>query len=131
METNGIADEVAEQLAHRVIGAAIEVHRELGPGYIESTYEEALAHEFALREIPFERQRCMKLYYKGHPSGEGRMDFLVGDCLVVELKAAETLLPVHVRQVVSYLKATDRTLGLLLNFNDETLLKGLRRVVLE
>ena len=127
----GAAGPHVEELAHRVIGAAIEVHREMGPGFAESTYEEALAYEFGLRGIPYKRQCCVKLYYKEHPVGEGRLDFLVGERLVVELKAVESVLPVHVRQVVSYLKATEGTLGLLLNFNDETLLKGLRRVVLD
>src|SRR5512134_2947555 len=91
-----------DQLAHAVIGAAIEVHRLLGPGYVEAVYEEALCVELRLRGIPFMRQVTVPVDYKGHPVGEGRLDLLVGDLLVVELKAVEALAPVHSAQVISY-----------------------------
>ena len=78
-----------DELAHRVIGAAIEVHRHLGPGFLESVYEDALAVEFRLREIPHERQKVIAVQYKRLPVGEGRLDFLVGGALVVELKSVE------------------------------------------
>ena len=119
-----------DALARAVIGAAIEVHRILGPGYLESVYEEALALEFALRQIPFERQNPVSVIYKGHPVGASRLDFLVGGCLIVELKAVDALAPVHQAQVISYLKATGLHLGLLMNFNVPILKDGIRRMVL-
>ncbi len=119
-----------DQLAHQVIGAAIEVHRVLGPGYLESVYEEALAVELELRGIAFARQVGMAVNYKGKMVGEGRLDFLVGRDLVVELKAVEALAPIHHAQVISYLKATGHSLGLLINFNVRVLKDGLQRIVL-
>ena len=119
-----------DELAQSVIGAAIEVHCHLGPGYLEGVYEEALAIELELRGIPFERQVPVSLDYKGHRVGEGRLDFLVGKELLVELKAVEALVPVHKAQVISYLKATGLHLGLLVNFNVSVLKGGIRRVVL-
>jgi GxxExxY protein len=118
-----------DQLAHAVIGAAIEVHRLLGPGYLESVYEEALGIELGERAIPFERQVPFAVTYKGRPVGLGRLDLLVADVLVVELKAVEALLPVHRAQVLSYLRATNLPLGLLLNFKAPTLRDGLERIV--
>ena len=118
-----------DALARAVIGAAIEVHRILGPGYLESVYEEALALEFALRQIPFERQKPVSVIYKGHSVGASRLDFLVDGCLIVELKAVDALAPVHQAQVISYLKATGLHLGLLMNFNVSILKDGVRRMV--
>ena len=119
-----------ESAAFAVIGAAIEVHRTLGPGYLESVYEEALAVELSLRGLSFERQHAFALDYKGHRVGEGRLDFLVDNCLVVELKAVEAIAPVHRAQVISYLKALRLPLALLLNFKAETLRDGIVRIVL-
>lgn len=119
-----------DELARAVIGAAIEVHRTLGPGYGEAVYEEALAIEMHLRGIPFARQYPVRVVYKEHQVGEGRVDFLVGGSLVVELKVADSLSQVHKAQVLSYLKATDNHLGLLINFNVALLRDGLQRVVL-
>ena len=116
--------------ANAVIGAALEVHRVLGHGFLESVYEEAMAVEFGLRRIPFDRQKSINVSYKGRPIGEGRLDFLVHDSLVVELKAAEKLLPIHQAQLMSYLKATGYRLGLLINFHERLLKDGVRRVVL-
>jgi len=118
-----------DQLAYEVIGAAIEVHRELGPGYNESIYEEAMAIELELRGIPFKRQLAMPVVYKGRPVGEGRLDMLVAEDLVVEYKTVESLLPVHLAQVLSYLKAARRRLGLLVNFDVSVLKEGVKRVV--
>ena len=123
-------DSRVDGLARAVIGAAIEVHRILGPGYLESVYEEALALEFSLRQIPFARQKSVSVVYKGHSVGENRLDFLVGGCLIVELKAVEALAPIHQAQVISYLKATGLVLGLLINFNVPILKDGIRRVIL-
>ena len=119
-----------DQLTHEVIGAAIEVHRTLGPGYLESVYEEALAIELELRKIPFTRQVVIAVDYKGHSVGESRLDFLVGGQLVTELKAVEALAPIHSAQVISYLKTTGHPLGLLINFNVCFLKDGVKRVVL-
>ena len=118
------------RLSHDVIGAALEVHRVLGPGYLESVYEEALCTELELRAIPFIRQAPLPVLYKGRVVGEGRMDLLVGDCLVVELKAVEVLAPIHSVQLLSYLRATSHKLGLLINFNVSMLKHGVKRVVL-
>jgi GxxExxY protein len=119
-----------DKLAYRVIGCAIEVHRELGPGFLESVYEEALSRELERQEIPFSRQHEVAILYKGDPVGVGRRDFLVDRKLVVELKAVETLAPIHKAQVLTYLRATGFKLGLLINFNVVMLRKGVERVVL-
>ena len=118
-----------DALATAVIGAAIEVHRVLGPGYLESVYEEALSAEFGLNGIAFDRQKPFSLDYKSQKVGEGRMDFLVGGRLVVEIKAVEKLMPIHRAQVMSYLKATKGRLGLLINFNESILRDGIRRII--
>ena len=118
-----------DELARRVIGAAIEVHRELGPGFLESVYEEALAVELQLRQIPAEQQARVQVLYKGHDAGEARVDFLVGGALVVELKAVEAIVPIHRSQVISYLKALRAPLGLLLNFRGATMRQGIERIV--
>ena len=115
--------------AHRVIGAAIEVHRHLGPGFLESVYEEALVVELGLRGIPFRRQVPIPVRYKGLSVAEARLDLVVGAQLVVELKAVAALLPIHMAQLLSYLKAGSFQLGLLINFNVMTLRQGLRRVI--
>ena len=119
-----------DKLAHAVIGAAIEVHRNLGPGFLESVYENALCVELKFRNIPFARQHAVSVDYKGHDVGTGKIDMLVDGDLVVELKAVEALLPVHVAQVISYLKVVGGKLGLLLNFNAAVMKDGVKRVVL-
>lgn len=122
--------EELDRLARDVIGAAIEVHRALGPGFLESVYEEALCLELQLRGIPFARQITVGVNYKGRRVGEGKLDLLVGDILVVELKAIEDIAPIHIAQVLSYLKMTGHKLGLLINFNVPVLKQGIKRVVL-
>lgn len=122
--------EEVDQLATEVIGAAIEVHRHLGPGFLESVYEQSLCIELDLQGVPFKNQVPIQLQYKGHPVGEARLDFLVGGQLVVELKAVESLLPIHHAQVINYLKATNKPLGLLINFNVPLLKHGVKRIVL-
>lgn len=119
-----------DETTSAVIGAALEVHRVLGPGFLETVYEEAMAVEFGLRRIPFERQKPINVSYKGHLIGEGRLDFFVQDSVIVELKAAEKLLPIHQAQLMSYLKAAGCRLGLLINFHERLLKDGVRRVVL-
>jgi len=122
--------EKVEQLAYEVIGAAIEVHRVLGPGFLESVYQEALRVELQLRRIAFISQAVVAVNYKGAKVGEGKLDFLVGNQLVIELKAVENLAPIHTAQVLSYLKMTDHQLGLLINFNVSILKDGIRRIIL-
>ena len=117
------------RLTELFIGAAIEVHRHLGPGLLESVYEEALCVELALRDVPFERQPSVELVYKGHRVGQGRLDLLIDGQLIVELKAVEALNEVHRAQVISYLKTTGRTLGLLINFNVPVLRSGIKRII--
>src|SRR5690242_19807437 len=106
-----------DDLAGAVIGVAIEVHRTLGLGFLESVYEEALCHELELREIPFQRQPPISVTYKGRSVGEGRMDLLVDKKLVVELKSVDALAPLHTAQRLSYLRAGNYRAGLLFNFN--------------
>lgn len=118
-----------DSLAHRVIGAAIEVHGVLGPGFLESVYEEALCIELTLRGIPFARQVPIGAHYKGQWVGEARLDLLVDEKLVVELKATEKLAPIHVAQILSYLKTSRLHLGLIVNFNVTLLRLGIRRVI--
>jgi GxxExxY protein len=116
-------------ISHEVIGAAIEVHRLRGAGFLESIYEEALCVELTLRGLRFDRQVPIGVQYKGHDVGEARLDLLVERSLVVELKAVGILAPIHVAQVISYLKATQHRLGLLITFNTAVLRRGVRRVV--
>jgi GxxExxY protein len=118
-----------DDLARAVIGAAIEVHRHLGPGYLEEVYEEALCIELEQRRITYSRQHPVAVAYKGHQVGESRLDLLVGGVLVVELKAVDALAPIHTAQVMSYLKATGCRLGLLINFNVPMLKSGIKRIV--
>ena len=122
-------DPELDQVAHQVVSAAVEVHRVLGPGFLESVYEEALAVELALRGLAFRRQVAVELEYKGTRSGQARLDLLVSERLVVELKASERMLPLHLAQVLSYLKVTGQQLGLLINFNVPFLRQGIRRVI--
>lgn len=123
-------DKELEDITHRVIGAAIEVHRELSPGYLESVYEQAFVVEMHLLGIRCQPQFTFALDYKGHKVGEGRIDILVEERLVVELKAVDTFAPIHTAQLISYLKATKRRLGLLINFNTRVLKEGIKRIAL-
>ena len=99
----------------------MEVHKVLGPGFVESVYEMALAHECQLRRIPFCRQADLAVDYKGHVAGEFRADFVMDDAVVVELKAVNQLAPIHEAQLINYLKATPYRVGLLLNFGASSL----------
>ena len=112
-----------------VIGACIEVHRALGPGLLESAYEECVAHELSLRGLRFERQSPVPLEYKGIKLESGyRLDFLIEDTLVLELKCVDRLLPVHEAQLLTYLRLKNVRVGLLLNFREALLKRGLRRL---
>jgi GxxExxY protein len=117
-------------LSHKVIGAAIEVHRLLGPGLLESVYEVALCKELWLRRIRFERQVTMPVFYKGIPlESNVKLDLLVDRTIIVEVKSIERLVNVHRAQLLTYLRLRDLWLGLLINFNVEILRDGIRRVL--
>jgi GxxExxY protein len=119
------------ELTYEVIGAAIEVHRMLGPGLLESSYRECLCRELALRKIDFQRERGLPVRYKGIQLECGyRLDVLVADLVVVEIKAVEALAPIHEAQLLTYLRLGGWTLGLLINFNVVVLKDGIRRRVL-
>ncbi|HOC18953.1 MAG TPA: GxxExxY protein [Vicinamibacterales bacterium] len=117
-------------MTEQVIGAAIEVHRALGPGLLESAYEECLSYELTLRDVPFRRQIPLPLVYKGAKLDCGyRLDLLVADALVVEIKTVEHLDPIHIAQVLTYLKMGGWPLGLIFNFNLAALKNGIKRVI--
>ncbi len=119
------------EISQAIIGAAIEVHRALGPGLLEAVYEECLLREFALRSIPFERQKPLIVEYKGAKLDCGyRLDFLVSEKVVVEVKAVDRLLPIHQAQILSYMKLGGWKLGLLINFHAPLLREGIKRLVL-
>jgi GxxExxY protein len=121
-----------EALTEQVIGAAIEVHRALGPGLLESAYEECLCHEVHLRGISFERQKPLPVEYKGVKLDCGyRLDLIVESRVILEIKCVEHILPVHEAQLLTYLKMTGTRVGLILNFNVSTLIRGgiVRKVV--
>lgn len=119
------------QITRAVIGAAIEVHRALGPGLLESAYEECLCRELALRQIPFERQIPLLLAYKDVRLECGyRLDLLVCGKVVVEIKAVDEILPVHEAQLLTYMKLGGWRIGLLINFNVKVLKDGIRRRIL-
>jgi GxxExxY protein len=118
-----------DESARAVIGAAIEVHRRMGPGLEESLYSGALCIELRQRQIPFERQVEVPVSYRDELVGKRRLDLLVGGRLVVELKAVEMLTPLHAAQVRTYLKITNLKLGLLINFNSIILKDGIKRVI--
>ncbi|MEH2278187.1 MAG: GxxExxY protein [Nostoc sp.] len=139
METNRRGAENAEgrevgeemnRLTGEVIGAAIEVHKVLGPGFLEEVYKEALIIEFFRCGIPHLVEKSVTVNYKGHEVGKGRLDFLVANCLIVELKAVQNLAPIHEAQVLSYLKMTHYPLALLINFNVPLLKDGIKRIIL-
>ncbi len=120
----------ANLLSNRIIGACIAVHSALGPGLLESAYEACLCHELSLAAIPFERQRTLPIQYRGIGLDCGyRLDIVVDDLVIIELKSVDTLLPVHTAQLLTYLKLTGISLGLLINFNVTRVGQGVKRVV--
>jgi GxxExxY protein len=119
------------QITDAVIGAAIEVHKKLGPGLLESAYKECLTREFILREINFEREKPLPLEYKGIRLECGyRLDFLIEKLVVVEIKSVDALNSIHESQLITYLRLGEWKIGLLINFNVEKLTNGIRRRVL-
>lgn len=126
-----VDEPAADPLTGKVIGCAIEVHRILGPGLLESSYEQCLAHELALAEIPFRLQWPVPIAYKSVKLNCGfRADFLIADKLIVELKSVESVLPVHQAQLLTYLRLANCRTGLLINFNVSRLTNGIKRMVI-
>jgi GxxExxY protein len=119
-----------ERVGRALLEAGLEVHRSLGPGFIERIYEEALCHQLTWRSVSFERQKVIQVLYKNMPLGEQRIDLVVGGLVIVELKAVDKILPLHEAQLLSYLKATNLRLGFILNFNVPLFKNGIRRMVL-
>ncbi len=119
-----------DALSYQIIGAAIEVHRHLGPGLLESAYEECLCHELKKQNITFKRQVPLPVHYKGVKLDCGyRLDVVVDDCVILELKSVEKLLPIHDAQLLTYLKLANVRLGILINFNTAVLKNGIKRIV--
>ena len=127
--SNATFELVHEELAREIVGAAIEVHRHLGPGQLERVYQAALELELELRGMAFRRQVPVPLMYKGMAVGEFILDLVVDEKVIVELKAVERYNPVFTAQVISYLRATKLRLGLLMSFNSPVLWRGVRRIV--
>ena len=121
--------EELDRLARVVIGAAIEVHRRLGPGLPEEAYEGAMAVELTARALPFERQKRVEIVYKGVLVAFGKVDLLIAGKLVVEIKSCEALVPLFRMQTLSYMRLVNQPLGLLINFNVPVLKQGIRRVI--
>ncbi|MBN1180369.1 MAG: GxxExxY protein [Anaerolineae bacterium] len=122
--------EEVEQFGRVLLDAAMEVHRHLGPGFMERVYEDALCYELDLRGIPFEQQMPVSVFYKGVVIGGQRLDLVVGRSVIAELKAVQEIVPLHKAQLLSYLKATEMRLGYVLNFNVHIFKQGIKRMVL-
>jgi GxxExxY protein len=126
----GLIGHPTNAISEAVIGAAIEVHRQLGPGLLESSYHACLCRELELRGIPYQSQVTLPLEYKGTQIAKGYViDLLVEESLVVEIKSVDNLLPIHSAQLMTYLRLQQLSAGLLINFNVHTLLHGLRRIL--
>ena len=120
-----------DDLSNKVIGCAIEVHRNLGPGLLESTYEQCLARELKISKIPFKLQYPLPVKYKGIKLDCGyRIDLFVDNSLIVELKSVDKLLSIHQAQILTYMKLSEIKVGLLINFNVEYIKRGIKRMVL-
>lgn len=129
--TEDTGDYPHRDLTERIIGCAIEVHRELGPGLLESAYEAALSHELTIADVAFSRQLRVPVMYKGIDLNlQYRIDLLVEEMVVVELKAVEKINDVHKAQLLTYLRLLDKRIGLLINFNEVVLTRGVKRMIL-
>ena len=119
-----------DPLSYKIIGCAMEVYNTLGPGLLEAAYEKALIHELELNGLSVASQVPVEMNYKGVNLGEGlRLDLLVGDSIIIELKSVEELKPVHYKQLLTYLKLMDKRIGLLINFNVYDFREGIKRVI--
>jgi GxxExxY protein len=122
--------EALKGLTERIIGCAIEVHRQLGPGLLEGTYEAALCIELQIAGLNFVKQPVFPVIYKGQVIGEYRLDLIVEDTVIIEIKSVERFDPIFEAQVLTYLRVTGRGVGLLMNFNSRLLRDGIKRYVL-
>ena len=122
--------EKLNKITEKIIGCAIEVHKNLGPGLLESIYEKALCFELNENNLTYKNQVLIPINYKGHLLGDHRLDLLVEDSIIIELKAVEKMDPVFEAQILSYLRLTGKKLGLLINFNTPILIKGIKRIIL-
>ncbi len=119
-----------DPLSYKIIGCAMEVYNTLGPGLLESAYEKALIHELQIKGLSVISQVPIEMNYKGVNLGEGlRLDLLIEDSLIVELKSVEELKPIHYKQLLTYLKLTNKHIGLLINFNVNDFRDGIKRVI--
>ncbi len=126
------ASQTLNQVTERIIGAAIEVHRAIGPGLLESAYEECMAREMTMRGLRFQRQKPLPICYQGALLDCGyRLDFLIEDTVVVELKVVQAIHPIHEAQLLSYLKLGGWRAGLLINFHSTLLTRGIKRMILD
>jgi GxxExxY protein len=119
-----------KEITEKIISCALEVHSTFGPGLLESVYEEALGYEFTLRKIVYERQKEINLKYKGKEIGKHRIDFFVENEVIVELKAVEAMNKIYDAQLLTYLRAMGKRVGLLINFNVERLRDGIKRLII-
>ncbi|HMO25222.1 MAG TPA: GxxExxY protein [Tepidisphaeraceae bacterium] len=129
VDPDEMADGSLRELTNRIIGCAIEVHRHLHGGHLEVAYERAMAIELQRRGIPFRQQHPVNVVYKGEVVSESRLDFLIDDRVILEIKAVESLSTVHTAQVLGYLAASGLHLALIINFNVRRLVDGIKRVV--
>jgi GxxExxY protein len=129
-EKTSTANEALKQITEAIIGCAIEVHRQLGPGLLEQTYEAALCIELQNADMKFVKQPIFPVVYKGHAIGEYRLDLIVADSVVVEIKSVERFDPIFESQVLTYLRVTGMKVGRLMNFNSRLLRDGIKRYVL-
>ncbi len=119
-----------ESLGYKVLGLAIEVHKHLGPGLLERTYERCLIEELESNKINYQKQLPLVLRYKGKVLDEGfRLDLVIENQIIIELKCVDTIAPIHLAQILTYLKLSGMSLGYIINFNTKTLMKGVKRVV--
>jgi GxxExxY protein len=123
-------DSATEEYVAEVVDCGFVIHRDVGPGYMEPLYANAMGVELRLRGIPFEREKVVAVRYRDEPVGIHRLDFVVRNCIVVELKAVKALEPVHQAQLMAYMKASQIRVGLLMNFCGATFKEGIKRVVL-
>ena len=127
-----IENPVWSPLTKAVVGACFEVHKQLGPGLLESVYDDALAIELAERGMMYERQYPVPVVYKGRIAGDPfRIDFFVSRCVILEIKAVEKIHPIHIAQTLTYLKLTKAPIGFLVNFHEPLLKDGIRRLLLD
>jgi GxxExxY protein len=128
VDTEALEERASDPLTSKIIGAAIEVHRALGPGLLESAYEACLIYELQLRGLKVECQKSMPVFYKDVMLDCGyRLDIVVEDKVIVEIKSISEITPIHEAQIISYLKMSDYKIGLLINFNVKMLKDGIRR----